>query len=183
MIAADTYMKWARVPISTLGDLPEGWRHGLPHVSAAFFDMLMSRWLDDVVIASNMKENVDADGKKEKVLQTVGRLKVKVSASTVMLWGEATAKTCKVRLYLDGKLIEKPQEDGNSPLQEWDLGWFAKIVKGNVHLNHVVATNLDTTVDHVLEIEPVFTGGEEQELRLESICVAGGRALVVPLPQ
>jgi len=44
-----------------------------------------------------------------------------------------------------------------------------------------VGQGLETSVDHVLEIEPVFANDVEQELRLESICVAGGKAEVTRL--
>ena len=37
----------------------------------------------------------------------------------------------------------------------------------------------DTQVDHTLEIHPVFAEDEAQELRLESICLAGGEAKIL----
>ena len=52
--------------------------------------------------------------------------------------------------------------------------------KGNTHHVQVIAENLDATKDHILEIEPFFTSDQEQELRIESICVAGGDAKVLP---
>lgn len=42
----------------------------------------------------------------------------------------------------------------------------------------VIATGLAAAVDHTLRIEPVFDPEKERELRLESICVAGGDASV-----
>ncbi|HUS59425.1 MAG TPA: SGNH/GDSL hydrolase family protein, partial [Planctomycetota bacterium] len=75
MLFADTCMKNARVRISTLTPLPEGWKAGVPNLTAAWYDGLMSRWLDDVVIASNTK----ADDKTV----APARLKVKINASLV----------------------------------------------------------------------------------------------------
>ena len=51
--------------------------------------------------------------------------------------------------------------------------------KGNAHHVAVIATGLDPVTDHTLRIEPVFDADKEQELRLESICVAGGDARVM----
>lgn len=168
MLHPDTYMKNARVRISTLGELPAGWRVGVPNPVSAFFDMLMSRWLDDEVIGSNRK------GKN--VPQEVSRLKVKFSGSMVMLYGEGTTKSCKYKAYVDGKLVE--HQEKKETLQDFDAGKVAKLVNGNTHHAQVLATGLDPKVEHTLEIEPVFSGDGEQELRLESICVAGAQAKV-----
>jgi len=51
MLHADTYMTSSRTRISSLGPLPAGWKAGRPNVVSAYFDMLMSRWLDDEVVA------------------------------------------------------------------------------------------------------------------------------------
>ena len=52
MLHAPTYMTSARVRVSSLGQPPAGWKVGTPNLTSAFFDMLMSRWLDDETIAS-----------------------------------------------------------------------------------------------------------------------------------
>ena len=64
-------------------------------------------------------------------------------------------------------------------IKEFDAGSLAYLVRGNTHLVHVVADGLDPKVTHTLVIEPVFSKMIEQELRLESICVAGGEAKVL----
>jgi hypothetical protein len=170
MLYPDTYMKHARVRVSSLGELPAGWRVGAPNPVSAFFDMLMSRWLDDETIASNRK------GKNTP--QEVARLKVKFSGSMVMLFGEGTTKSCKYKVYIDGKLVEHPEGQKKEMVQEFDFGKLANICKGNVHSVQVIATGLDPAIEHTLEIEPIMTGDAEQELRIESICVAGGNATV-----
>ena len=174
MLYDDTYMTTARVHISSLSALPEGWRVGIPNRVAAYFDFLMSRWLDDEVIAANRREVTAGDGKKSKVPQEVGRLKVKFRGRTVMLLGEATQQSGRYRVYIDGKQIER--KEGGKTLTEFDPGAFANLIKGNGHHAQVIAENLDSTIEHTLEIEPVFAADVEQELRLESICVAGGAA-------
>ena len=50
---------------------------------------------------------------------------------------------------------------------------------GNGFLLYEVARSLDPGVPHLLEIEPVFDDAKPQELKLESVCVAGGKATVV----
>jgi lysophospholipase L1-like esterase len=177
MLHADTYMKNARVRISTLGELPAGWRVGVPNPNSAFFDFLMSRWLDDEAIASNRKEVVEG-GKKKSVPQEAARLKVKFSGATVMFFGETTQKSGKYRVYIDGKLNEYAPWGKKTPETVYDAGDFARKINGNGHYQLVIAKGLDAAVEHTLEIEPLFEADKEQELRLESICVAGGKAAV-----
>ena len=176
MLFADTYMKNARVRISALGPLPAGWKAGVPNLTSAWYDGLMSRWLDDEVIASNLREAKTADGKTEKTFAQPGRLKLRFNGATLILFGEETMKSGKYRTYLDGKLVEYPQGANKPPLTEIDA---AGLRVGNRQHLWRVGQGLDTAVDHTLEIEPVFADGTEQELRLESVCVAGGKASVV----
>jgi hypothetical protein len=175
MLFADTYMKNARVRISALGPLPAGWKAGVPNLTSAWYDGLMSRWLDDEVIASNVREAKTADGKTEKTFAPPGRLKLRFNGATLILFGEETMKSGKYRTYLDGKLVEYPQGGTKPPLTEIDA---AGLRVGNRQHLWKVGQGLDTAVDHTLEIEPVFADGTEQELRLESVCVAGGKATV-----
>ncbi len=167
MLYPTTYLHWNRGRISQLGALPVGWSVGAPHRVAAYFDFLMSRWLDDEVVATNRAQNV---------AQEVGRLKVNFRGSMVMLLGEATPQSGKYRAYIDGALMQHTQ-DGKM-LGEYDPGSFARALNGNGHHVQVLAHGLDTNTMHTLEIEPVFDADRAQELRLESICVAGADAFV-----
>jgi lysophospholipase L1-like esterase len=182
MIHAETYLTNARVRISTLGELPIGWRVGTPNLTSAYFDMLMSRWLDDEVIASNRLETKDAEGKKMLEPQEVARLKVKFRGTMVMLFGEGTMKSGKYRAYIDGKLVERLLPNAKAPLLEFDSASISARSNGNTHHVAIIAENLDASADHTLEIEPLFPPDQEQELRIESVCVAGGDAKVFPLP-
>jgi lysophospholipase L1-like esterase len=154
-IHGDTYLKSARVRLSTLGDLPEGWRKGGPNPVAAYFDFLMTRWLEDEVIAGT----------------GASPLTLKFRGSMVLFLGESTTKSAKYRVTIDGKVVE--HAEGKQTLQTFDPARLGKAVGGNAHHAQVIATGLDGSVDHTLEIEPLFTG-KDQELRLESVCVAGG---------
>lgn len=174
MLHAPTYMTSARVRISSLGKLPGGWRVGAPNLVSAWYDALMSRWLDDVVIASNRTQI--GDPKSKPVPQRVERLRVRFSGSMVMLFGEKTLRGCKYRCYIDGKVVEHTDWATKKVLTEFDAS--SKQFGGNTHLTEVIAEGLDPSADHTLEIEPLFAEGEEQELRIESICVAGGKAKV-----
>ena len=172
MLYAPTYMTNARVRISSLAPLPSGWQAGPPNPVSAYFDMLMSRWLDDEVIASAPKGQTNA----------VAPLKVRFQGSMVMLFGESTPKAVKYRVLIDERLIEHKSNDGKQILTEFDGGTLANLVKGNAHHAQVLATGLDPKVEHNLEIAPIFSGQADQELRLESICVAGGTARVMRSP-
>jgi lysophospholipase L1-like esterase len=180
MLYAPTYMKNARVRLSTLTPLPKGWRVGRPNVVSAYFDMLMSRWLDDETVASRWAE-VEKAGKKEKAAQEVGRLRAKFSGTMVMVYGESTPASAKFRAWIDGKAVEHKPDKDKPPVDFWDAGQLAKMVKGNTFLATVIAEGLDPKVEHALEIEPLFRDETDQELRLESLCVAGGEARVTAL--
>lgn len=171
MLHADTYMHANRVRISSLGPLPNGWRVSVPNPVSAYFDMLMSRWLDDEVVASAKPGEKDA----------VPPLKVKFHGSMVMLFGESTVKSAKYRVLIDGEVVEHEVRNGKETQirKEFDGAALASRVKGNCHHAQVIAVGLDASQEHTLEIQPLFTGEDEQELRLESICVAGGAARVV----
>ena len=177
MLHAPTYMKNARVRVSALTPLPKGWRAGRPNVVSAYFDMLMSRWLDDETFASRFQEAEKA-GKKEKAAQEVGRLRARFSGEMVMLYGESTPASAKFRAWIDGRAVEHKPDKDSPPVDFWDAGALAKMVKGNTFLATVIAEGLDGGVEHTLEIEPLFPDETDQELRLESICVAGGEARV-----
>ncbi|HPD13518.1 MAG TPA: SGNH/GDSL hydrolase family protein [Planctomycetota bacterium] len=177
MLYADTYMASARVRISSLGKLPAGWRVGAPHLTSAWYDALMSRWLDDLAIASNRTTAPDPETKKDKAVpQQAAPLKVKFSGSMVMLFGEKTLKSGKFRCTLDGKVVEHKDWATKKTLTEFDAS--ARQFGGNTHLTQVIAEGLDPAAEHTLAIEPIFDADAEQELRLESICVAGGKAKV-----
>ena len=163
MLYADTYMTNARVRISSLSPLPAGWKAGAPHVVAAYFDMLMSRWLDDEVIASSKSTEIK-------------RLSAKFKGSMVMLFGESTPSSGKYHVYIDGHLVKHAA--GKQIIEEFDAGDLGKRVNGNAHHAQVLAEGLDAAVEHMLEIEPIIDPKAEQEWRFESICVAGGAAKV-----
>ena len=178
MLNADTYMQNARVRISTLGAMPKGWRVGTPGLVAAWHDGLMSRWLDDEVIASNRAKVIGADGKDITATVTPDRLKVRFIGSRLLLFGEKTMKSGTYQLYIDGKLFSYTPWGAKEPTTVYNAS--AKQFGGSVQLVEMVSTNLAEDTIHTLEIEPLLTGDDEQELRLESICVAGKGAKVLP---
>lgn len=180
MLNPDTFLKQTRVCISTLGELPAGWRKGAPNRTSAYYDMLMSRWLDNEVVASNRFETKDAEGKKTFIPQQVARLKVSFRGTTVLLFGEGTTKGAKYRAYIDGTLVERMLPNIPEPLREFDSASIAARSNGNTHHVALIAENLAADQEHTLEIEPILSPETEQELRIESICVAGGEAKVFP---
>ena len=168
MLHAPTYMTQTRARISSLGPPPQGWNVGRPNRISAWYDALMSRWLDDEVVASNRREAINDQGKTLLVPQEVAPLRLRFHGSMALLFGEATVKSGQYRVVLDGQPIhsnDTPQGDFNASSAN---------VGGNVHHVRVLATNLDPTIEHTLEIVPQFAPDAERELRLESVCVAGG---------
>lgn len=179
MVHAETYMNQVRVRLSTLGKLPMGWRKGSPHLTSAYYDMLMSRWLDDEVVASSHIERKSVVDKTHSS-QQVARLLITFRGTMVLLFGEGTIKSAKYRVYIDGKLVERVLPNAQEPLCEFDAASLSARANGNTHHVAVVAESLAADCDHTIEIEPVFSDEIEQELRLESLCVAGGDAKVFP---
>ena len=177
MLHPDYYMKYARIKFSTLGELPAGWHVGMPNPNSPCFDFTMSRWLDDETIASNRKDVME-DGKKKSVPQDVARMKLKVQARAVFFFGESTTKSCKYKVYVDGKVLEYSPGGKKEPTTIFDAADFGKRLNGNGHYFQKVTIALDPAVEHTVEIEPNFEADKDQELRLESICVAGGEATV-----
>lgn len=175
MLNADTYMTWSRNRISQIKTLPQGWTPSLVSRTSAWYDAYMPRWLDDVVVAANTAKSKDADGKDVKTAVNVEPLVVKFKAAAVMLFGEETLKSGQIKVFIDGKHIPCPQ--GKDTVECFDLS--SKRFGGNRHYNAQLATGLDPNIVHELKLVPVFAEGEAQELRLESICLAGGEAKLV----
>jgi len=177
MLYEETYMRTARVRISSLGTLPQGWSVGQPNRVSAYFDMLMSRWLDDEVIAANRV--ISPENLLTESPQGVERLRVSFSGKHVSLFGESTPQSGSFRAYIDGKAVVRPGASADDPDRNlFDPGKFARQNNGNVHLDTLLSDDLDPSVPHTLEIEPIFAPSTAGELRIESICVAGGEAWV-----
>jgi lysophospholipase L1-like esterase len=171
MFYGEAYLHSARVPLRTLGPLPAGWREGKSNVSAAYFDFTMSRWLDSVDIAS-----LPAPVKGVRAPAAPARFRARFHGSMLMLFGETTPTSGKFRVWIDGQAVRYTPPKAKESTDLFDAGQFAQRLHGNGHYAQVIATGLDAAAEHVLGIEPLLEPG--QELRLESICVAGKEAAV-----
>jgi lysophospholipase L1-like esterase len=160
--------------------LPSGWAVGKPHLTGACHDQQMSRWLDRLLIASNRKRGKNAEGKEESVPQTPAALRFEVRASYVMVFGEATTTSGKFRVRIDGKTHTYTTPGKKEPTDLYDM--TSARFSGNWNYHQTIVEDLDPNTPHIVEIEPVLDGDTEQELRIESLCVAGGAAAVRALP-
>jgi len=172
MINPATYTSAKRVRLSSLGALPEGWSVGKPHLTSLYYDFQMSRWLDDLVVGSNRQTVVGADGKKNRQPVAIAPLRLRVQAASIVLFGEASPQSGKFRILIDGKPT-LDQHGSNKGKEEFDGNRWST---GTGHLVIAAAIGLDPAVPHVVEIVPVFAEDKDQEVRLESVCVAGGAA-------
>jgi lysophospholipase L1-like esterase len=158
---------------------PSGWALGKPHLTGAAHDQQMSRWLDRLLIASNRWRVKNAKGKNVADTPAPAALRFEVRASYVMVLGEATNTSGKFRVRIDGKPRTHTPSAAKGPTDLYDMtsGRF----NGNWNYHETIAENLDPNTPHILEIEPVLEDVEPRELRIESLCVAGGRAEVKAL--
>lgn len=166
MLNGNSYMNWKRVRLSSLGQLPEGWKTTSASRDSCAFDFLMSRWLDDVTVASNFFAIApDRTNPAPAALP----LKLKFTGSSVLLFGETTPRSCSYRITIDGRE---------------NIFNAARVVQGVSRLCQVVADGIAPAEEHTLEIYPLFDGPEKPgELRLESICIAGPEAIACePIP-
>lgn len=158
MLHADTYRTVARVPLAGLTPLPTGWKAGAPARISAWYDCLMSRWLDSVGVAER------AAGAAEPAAW-----ELRFRGATVMLWGECTVTSGKLRVLIDGK----PSTEFKDGILDCRSG-----AGGTYKLDPTLATGLDQTVEHTLRLEPFDDRQGPAEWRIESICVAGAGASV-----
>jgi hypothetical protein len=152
MLHAETYMAWKRQRLSRLGPLPAGWKVGPPSRQGVTFDCYMSRWLEDVASARAGAQP----------------LPFRIEGSMALLFGESTPASGRFKVLIDGK----PAVSESGPQGVYD----ARSTAGTTHLVRIVAEGLDAKQPHTLEIIPQLEDG--QELRIESVCVAGGGAAV-----
>lgn len=170
----DTYLTLRRFPVASLPTLPAGWDKGRPNLTGVNHDWLMSRWLDDLVVGRNRA--LDDKGKPLPQPRAVAPLRLRVDAASILVFGEATAGSGTFRVRIDGVAVTGT----SGQLKDSDLFDANRWKTGNGHLVFELARGLDVAKPHLLEIEPVFADDKDQELRIESICVAGGKATVVP---
>lgn len=145
----DKYRHVVRKRLSDFPSLPEGWRKGYCSARAGTFDFLCSRWLDGVTVATANEP-----------------FKVKFRGEVLLIFGESTVKSGKAEIWVDGKRVSTK-----------DCGGFGRAFAPSAYLLWQVGTSFDGGKEHVLEIRPVLEPG--QELKLESICVAGEDAAEV----
>jgi lysophospholipase L1-like esterase len=165
MLYAPTYLTVARVHLARLAGLPAPWKADHPHLTSAFYDMLMSRWLDDECVAAWGPGGAGAP------VAEVPPLRLRFHGSMVMLFGESTVGTGRYRATIDGAVVRDLA--AKPPADVLDPGAFGRSCNGNVHLVRVLATGLDASAEHALVIQPLPEAGKAGELRLESVCVAG----------
>lgn len=143
------YAHVCRQRLNALGHLPAGWTKGYNAMRAGAFDFLCSRWQDGVTIATNSTP-----------------LKVTFRGEVLLLFGESTEKSGKAEVWVDGRKIAAQ-----------DCSWFGKAFAPSAYLLWPLGAGFDGAKEHALEIRPDLQPGEE--LRIESICVAGEDAASV----
>lgn len=147
---AETYARTLRCRLASLA-LPAGWTPGKPTRIAAWYDCLMSRWLDD-----------EAVGRTAASGDSPAAWELRIRGASILIFGEATAKSGRLRVLIDGL---------PSPLLPDGMLDCRSGFGGAVKLSVAVALGLDDTMEHTLRLEPL--PAPAAEWRIESICVAG----------
>ncbi|MBN2643432.1 MAG: SGNH/GDSL hydrolase family protein [Victivallales bacterium] len=158
-----SYRNVARVKASELTPLPQGWEISKPETNAIAFDFVMSRWLDNIVRAANNRR-VGRD-KYEMHDKPVEALSFRMKGSSIMLFGEAKGTGGDFRVEINGKLLPRT--------------FSGRRGNGVMPLVLNIVDNLDGKVEHRVQIIPEFLLDKAQELRIESICVAGSGEVYV----
>jgi hypothetical protein len=98
---------------------------------------------------------------------------IRFQGTTALILGEATSASGKFRVLIDGQPSVYSDDKGAN-----EAGIFNASTGSSGHgpLIRVVAQGLDAGKVHALTIEPLLE--PEQELRLESLCVAGAPAQI-----
>lgn len=155
---APTYLARKRVQLAGLAPLPAGWKAGAPARISAWYDCLMSRWLDSVAAAERPAGGADP-----------GAWELSFRGATVILFGECTAASGKLRVLIDGR----PAAALKDGVLDCRSG-----AGGTYKLDPTLAVGLDPAVEHTLRLEPFDDRPGKAEWRIESVCVAGGEAAV-----
>ncbi|MGI6496290.1 MAG: SGNH/GDSL hydrolase family protein [Kiritimatiellia bacterium] len=160
---AGTYMAWKRQLVSELG-LPEAWKTGLANVNGRFYDFQPSRWLDEITVATN----------GAPALEFVFR------GSTIILWGETSLDCARLLVVVDGHLMDNPHYNPKRDTLSsyvYDCGRQGRTIGGPGYLNLPLFSNLENPDDeHTLLLIPLFDASNpKSEIRIESLCVAGGK--------
>lgn len=180
MLHADTFLTVHRARLAELfgpEGLPRGWRIDRPHRTAACHDQVMSRWLDSLAVASNRLRRNAPDGKEAVEPVTPEPLRLTVRGRFLLIFGEATTQSGAFRVRLDGQVVEGAAKGQPAGPRLFDMN--ARRFGANWSYHAVIAEQLEETVEHQVAIEPQMTAtDDEQELRIESLCVAGPGAWV-----
>ncbi len=150
MLHADSYMTANRYQLSKMNPLPNGWKTGLPNRNAVAFDFVCSRWMDNIVIA----DHTDA--------QPSGPIRLHVKCANALLFGEATKDSGDYSVQVN----DSQPETVSTHCRD-----------GNMWHTHLVASGLDPEQTHTITITPLIS--PRQQIRLDSLCLAGGPAKVL----
>ncbi len=152
----ETYRTTVRARLAELVPLPGQWQAAQPTRISAWYDSLMSRWLDTEAKAS---------WTAAAVLPAAWELNFR--GSTVLLFGESTVTSGRLRVLIDSQ----PASELSDGILDCRSG-----CAGTVKLSVALAVGL-APGEHRLRLEPLPPlTGSVAEWRIESICVAGAGA-------
>ncbi|MFW5857376.1 MAG: SGNH/GDSL hydrolase family protein [Planctomycetota bacterium] len=171
MLHADTYLRPNRFRLAELESLPEGWTVEGPLRTSAFYDAYMARWVGTEAVAHNAPRFTR---RAKGPFPAPEPLVLGIRAESILLFGTSTVDSGQYRIVLDGEVLEFGPHYNRTKV----LDASARRFGGNTRLLQKVRSGLDPDVEHRLVIEPLFDEDKAQELRIESVCVAGGEATV-----
>ena len=150
--------------------LPAGWQVTGCETRAATYDFTCSRWMGTLAAAGNfVRKGYDRFELLENpsVPET---LTFRFKGGMVLLFGESTFFSGTLRYAIDGK------EYGIA-----DTARMGRLFGSSAYYSIVLASGLDPDKEHVLTLTAVLKPDLPQQVKIESICVAGAAPVSVEL--
>ena len=98
----------------------------------------------------------------------------------MIIWGETSVDCARLLVVVDGRLMDKPGYDPQRdplPSYVYDCGRQGRTIGGPGYLNRPLFSKLaNPDEEHTLLLIPQFDAANpKSDIRIESLCVAGGK--------
>lgn len=159
-----------RFRLADAAALPENWQVVDCETRAAAYDFTCSRWMGTLAAAGNFVRKGYDQFDLIKDPPAPESLTLCFKGQTILLFGESTFFSGTLRYAIDGK------DRGIA-----DTARMGKLFGSSAYYSIILASGLDPEKEHVLTLTPVLAPGIPQQVKIESVCVAGAFPVSVEL--